>query len=235
VSQFRGRRHTGAIRSLVLHSPLVGPSTVTRLATALEAKGWTTTVPDLRDALDSPVGFASRAVERSDSVEVVIGHSGAGAVLPVVADRTAAVATIFIDAVVPEAGERFTPSKRFTELLDDVPTTDGLLAPWHHWWPAETMADLLPDETVREEVVAEIPRVPRSFYEHSFALPPTWWTRPTAFVQLSPAYDEDRTRAERLGWPVHRLDGQHLDLVVHPDLVADHVTELAAVIADTTA
>jgi hypothetical protein len=91
---------------------LVGPSTVTRLATALEARGWTTTVPDLRDALDSPARFASRAVERSDSVEVVIGHSGAGAVLPVVAERTAAVAMIFIDAVLPDASDRFTPSER---------------------------------------------------------------------------------------------------------------------------
>jgi hypothetical protein len=34
-----------------------------------------------------------------------------------------------------------------------------------------------------------------------------------------------------VGWPTHRLDGQHLDLVVHPDGVADHVTELFAVIA----
>jgi hypothetical protein len=214
---------------------LVGPSTVARLATALEAKGWTTTVPDLRDALDSPAEFASRAVERSDSVEVVIGHSGAGAVLPVVADRKGAAATIFIDAVVPDASARFTPSKQFTELLDDVPTTDGLLAPWHQWWPAETMADLLPDESVREQLVSEIPRVPRSFYDQSISLPPAWWTRPAAFLQLSPAYDEERTRAELLGWPAHQLDGRHLDLVVHPDLVADHVTELAAVIADPTA
>jgi hypothetical protein len=207
---------------------LVGPSTVSRLATALEARGWTTTVPDLRDALDSPTEFGLRAVERSGSVDVVIGHSGAGAVLPVVADRTAAGATIFIDAVVPNATDRFTPGERITDLLDRVPITDGLLAPWQHWWPAGTLARLLPDDAVREGVVAEIPRVPRAFFDQSISLPAAWWTRPAAFLQLSAAYDHDRTRAERLGWPIRRAEGQHLDLVVDPDLIADHVIALGA-------
>jgi hypothetical protein len=148
----------GYIEALLVHSPLVGPSTMAPLAAALEATGWTTTVPDLRDALDSPARYALRAAERSHSVDVVIGHSGAGTVLPAVADRAAAVATVFVDAIVPELCDVFTPSEWFIALLDDVPTADGLLAPWHQWWPEETLARLLPDESLRQQVVAEIPR-----------------------------------------------------------------------------
>lgn len=52
------------IRALIIHSPLVGPSTVAPLAAALEALDWTTKVPDLRTAIDSPNHFGQRAADR---------------------------------------------------------------------------------------------------------------------------------------------------------------------------
>ena len=45
-------------------------------------------------------------------------------------------------------------------------------------------------------VIDEIPRLPRSFYDEAITLPTGWWTRPAAFLQLSPAYDEERKAAE---------------------------------------
>ena len=212
-----------------MHSPLIGPSTVTPLATALASSGWTTTVPDLRDALDSPARFASRACDHGRAADVVLGHSGAGVVLPIVADHSAA-AMIFVDAVVPDADVVYRPSAQFLELLDTVPTTDGLLAPWHEWWPAGSIARLLPDDAERLRIIAEIPRVPRRFYEQPVSLPSNWWTRPAAYLQLSSAYDGDCKRADNLSWPTHRLDGQHLDLAVHPQEIAHHVSRLVAAI-----
>lgn len=200
------------------------------MAAALGTRGWSTTIPDLRSALQSPVQFCTRAIDESGPVDVVIGHSGAGVFLPIVADRTGATASIFIDAVVPDTDSEFQPSARFTEFLDGIPTADGLLAPWHEWWPTDSMSQLVPDESARRRIEAEIPSVPRSFYDEAVALPASWWTRPAAYLQLSPAYDDDRSRADKWGWPTHQLAGSHLDLVVHPDLVAEHVTELAALI-----
>ena len=75
------------IRALIIHSPLVGPSTVAPLAAALEALGWTTMVPDLRSAIQSPTQFSQRAARAADATDVVIGHSGAGAFLPAVLTR----------------------------------------------------------------------------------------------------------------------------------------------------
>jgi hypothetical protein len=201
------------------------------LAAALEAKGWSTTTPDLRDAVASPARFASRAVADGRRGDVVIGHSGAGAVLPVVADRAGAAATVFVDAVLPEAGDVHTTSSRFLEMLDRIPTSAGLLAPWHEWWPPDALAELVPDETLRRRIVEEIPRVPRSFYADAVPLPASWQIRPAAYLQLSPAYDEERIRAEGWSWPVGHLTGGHLDVAVDPDRVAGCIAALVAAVA----
>ncbi len=148
--------------------------------------------------------------------------------LPAIAADTAAPATVFIDAIVPDGADVFLPSGRFIELLDSLPVAEGLLPPWHEWWPAETLEQLLPDESLRRQVVTEIPRVPRSFYDEPVPLPEEWWTRPAAYLQLSPAYDDDRSRAERWGWPTRRLIGHHLDLVSRPDTIARIVTDLVS-------
>ncbi len=199
---------------------------MTALATALEALGWTTTTPDLRAANDSPQHFEQRSIAAAvAATDVVIGHSGAGAFIPAVAEATGA-ALVFVDAVVPPPGPHYRPSVQVLHLLDTLPVVDGLLPPWHEWWSAELLAELVPDERIRRTITAEIPRLPRSFYDEALPLSTRWWTRPAAYLQLSPAYDDDRVQAERWGWPISRLEGRHLDLCVHPDLVAEHVAEL---------
>jgi hypothetical protein len=214
------------IRALIIHSPLVGPSTVAPLAAALEALGWTTTVPDLRTAIQSPTEFAQRAAHTVDSADVVIGHSGAGAFLPAVADAMNAAITVFVDAVVPQPGSPFVTSAGLLQLLDTLPVVDGFLPPWHEWWPAGLMVELVPDPILRRRIVDEIPRVPRSFYDAAVPMPLQWWTLPAAYLQLSPGYDEDRCRAETWSWPTIKLTGRHLDLCVRPDLIAEHVSDL---------
>jgi hypothetical protein len=51
---------------------------------------------------------------------------------------------------------------------------------------------------------------------------------PSSYLQLSSAYDDDRRRAEQMGWPTARLNGHHLDLLTHPDIIADLVVDLTA-------
>jgi hypothetical protein len=196
------------------------------LASALERRGWTTTVPDLRADLRSPAAYLAAAVAGPRRVDVVLGHSGAGAFIPTTAQRTGAAVSVFIDAVVPGDTPVFTPSGRFLELVDGVPVEDGRLAPWHTWWPADVLAELVPDEALRTELTEDVPRVPRSFYDDPVPLPPRWWARPTAFLQLSDAYGDERRRAERWGWPTLRLNGHHLDLATRPDEIAEHLRRL---------
>jgi hypothetical protein len=192
----------------------------------MESRGWETTVPDLRTASDSPARFCQHAANSAEAADVVIGHSGAGAFLPAVVDATRAAVTVFVDAVVPSSGPFFTPSATLVTFLDSLPIVDGRLPPWHEWWPADLLAELVPDETLRRRITAEIPQLPRSFYDEAVPVPSQWWTRPTAYVQLSSAYDDERTRAELWRWPTSRLAGSHLDVCVRPDLVADQIIDL---------
>jgi hypothetical protein len=224
VSEFAAQN--GAIRALLIHSPLVGPSTMTPLAATLRQRGWATTVADLRPAATSPAQFALAATAVADSVDVVIGHSGAGAFLPPTAASLGGATAVYIDAVVPSATAKFNPSSELLQLLDSLPIVDGMLPPWHTWWPAEVLAELVPDARLRRRITAEIPRVPRSFYDEPVPLPPRWWRQAGVYVQLSPAYGDDCTRAGGWGWPTSQIDGRHLDLCVRPEVVADHIIEL---------
>jgi hypothetical protein len=214
------------VLALLVHSPLVGPSTLRPLAGQLEVLGWTTVVPDLRNAIGSPQEFAA-AVHIVEPAELVVGHSGAGAFLPMIAQETNARATVFIDAVLPHADGPHSPSNDFTALLDRLDVTDGLLPPWTDWWPPEVMARLVPDDELRLRLVDEIVRVPRSFYDTPIDVPRGWNTRPAAYLQLSPAYDDEAARASQWGWPIARLIGQHLDVTVRPDVVARRTHDLA--------
>jgi hypothetical protein len=200
------------------------------LALALDDRGWSALAPDLRDSLSSLPTFSEAASRAVNGIDVVVGHSGAGAALPVIAHRLNAAVMVFVDAVVPEAAPTFTPSAGFAAFVDQLPLLDGLLPPWHQWWPPEVLARLLPDEQVGAAVVAENPRLARAFYDEPVALPDLWWQRPAAFLELSPAYDEDRGRAEGWGWPTCHLEGQHLDLLTRPSVVADAVVRLTATV-----
>jgi hypothetical protein len=75
------------MRFLLVHSPVVGPATWRWVADALESRGHTAAVPDLVDAASTgdPAAFARAAAAATSGEEViVVGHSGAGSVLPVI-------------------------------------------------------------------------------------------------------------------------------------------------------
>lgn len=183
-------------------------------------------MPDARAATTSPERFRRSVAAGLAGVDVLVGHSGAGAFLPILATDAGARAVVFVDAIVPAPDGPFVVAPGLVELLDALPVVDGRLAPWHEWWPAAVLAAMVPDEAVRRELTAEIPRVPRSFYDEPVPTPVAWHARPAAFLRLSAAYDEEASRAEGWGWPVTRLDGQHLDVCTRPSLVAEHVHDL---------
>ena len=227
-------RQTAAVRMLLVHSPLVGPATMRPLAAVFGAAGVDAIAPDLRAALGMPrpqwqaiVDLAARAVH--GSVDVLIGHSGAGALLPLLADRLDTDVTVYVDAVVPGDDAHHVSTAGFLELLDRLPreADDPLLPRWDTWWGPDTMTRLVPDDTLRAGLVDEMPRLPRAFYDDPVPLPQGWTGRHRCcFLQLGPAYDDERARAVALGWPTDRIDGAHLDIAVRPTEVADRVRAL---------
>ncbi|MDY7099779.1 MAG: alpha/beta hydrolase [Actinomycetota bacterium] len=223
-------------RSVVLvHSPLVGPSTWRRVADELVARGASVAVPDLTAVASAPapmwpvyVEGAVAAARGLPGPVTVLGHSGAAVFLPIIADRLSIHAgpSVFVDALVPPAfGER-RPSDEFLATLDRV--ADGeLLRPWLDWWPADLVETvLLPDPGHRAEVAADLPRLPRRFYDEPVPMPPGWSGAPCAYLRLSEGYDDDHAEAASRGWPTAELDRTHLGIVTDPVGVVDAVGSL---------
>lgn len=188
----------------------------------LGARGRNVSCPDLRPALDAPEqergrAFIAEAVRAAVGDQlIVIGHSGAGVFMPSIAEALAdrAATTVFVDAAVPPASGQHELSAPFAEFID-TQTTGGLLAPWLDWWP-EAVDRMLPDAALRESVAADMPQVPRSFYDEVVAMPELWSNRSNCYLQLSPAYRADREDAEAFGWPTATLDGTHLSIATDP-------------------
>lgn len=209
---------------LLIHSPLLGPSSWAEVATLARRHGRNTAVPDLTGvaATEPPRWsvFVDAAVEAADSLDTpvtIVGHSGAGVILPTIAhslgDRCGC--TIFVDAVVPPpTGAHRTPP-RLKEMLDQH-TVDGILRPWLEWWADDVVRELVPDADVRDRLRSDMPRLARSFYDEDVPVPDGWSARANAYLRLSVAYAEDRREAVDRDWPTMSIDADHLSILTRP-------------------
>jgi pimeloyl-ACP methyl ester carboxylesterase len=246
-----GARHTqpvpGAERDSVfvlVHSPLLGPTSWSLVASALEARDREVLVPPLRGSGDPPPPRWPRAVEsvrtaatRIASPIVLVGHSGAGPLLPSIADDLSAevAALVFVDASVPPAsGAAPLVPPGFLDQLRAI-SADGVLPRWSSWFGEDTMRELVPEAAVREALEQEMPRLPLAFFEEGVPVPARWADRPCAFLLLTEAYGESAADARGRGWPVSEIpDVQHLAPVTDPIAVTDALLQLEAELANRT-
>lgn len=222
-------------RFLLLHSPLVGPRTVSPLAEALERLGHRAAAPDLRSAISADglsttalKAIVVQAIARLQSQESLIlaVHSGAGAYLPLLTPRLDVAGQVLIDAVVPPANGTFRPSSDFRSELDRLVEADGRLPPWPQWWSAEVFAQVVPDPDLRAAIGGECPRLPISFYDKTIEVPSNWARPWVGYLRLSEAYEAQASTAAARGWPIHRRAGGHLDIATRPDEVALDLSDL---------
>jgi hypothetical protein len=217
---------------VLVHSPFVGPGSLRPLAARLTADGIATDVPDLRAAVTEPpvldrlaAAFAA-ALSTVDDPLVLVGHSGAGPLLPAFAATQPHVeALLFLDAELPTPGRSWyesAPAEIAAQLLANA---DGpRLAPWHRWFDAAAMAELVPDERLRADLAAEEPAVATAFLTERRA--ELDWPGPAGYLQLSDGYADAASAAERRGWPVRQLHADHLAAATAPDRVADALRSL---------
>jgi pimeloyl-ACP methyl ester carboxylesterase len=219
---------------VLLHSPLVGPTTWRWVAGALSATGHDVTVPDLRTAAlvgdpEAVITAAAAAVHAAWSAPVLVGHSGAGSILPSVAERLGGNRRrlVFVDAGLPPCEGRVTLGGPFLDSLRTL-ADDGVLPKWSTWWGEGVMQLLVPAAERRAALEAEMAEVPLAFFESSLDMPTRWCESPGSFVLLSESYRGDAERARALGWPTVERLGGHLDIVNDPDEIARTILELAS-------
>jgi hypothetical protein len=226
---------------VLVHSPSVGPRTWRDVADELHRAGIVAVVPDLRRVTElgppywpTVVRAVVEAIGELPSGAtgplVLVPHSNAGLFVPatVVASPRPIAGVVFVDAALPQTGQARCPvaPPQMLDRLRSMADEDGYLPRWTDWWDVEDVAALLPDPAVREEVVADQPRLPLAYFEQDVPVPATWPLVPCAYLQLSQAYEAEAHEARRAGWPVDVAPGEHLNQVVAPKEVTRAVLAL---------
>jgi hypothetical protein len=219
---------------LLVHSPLVGAATWEPVAARLAAHGYQVGIPDLTGTVAAGPPYCSRQAEviaRSAAGQpaILIGHSGAGPLLPAAGANIAGVrGYVFADAGLPIPGQSWmdTAPPDLAARLREMADAQGWLPPWPQWWGEEAMAELIPDPDARQRFAADCSRLPLAMFEEVQPAAPQWPGAPAAYLLLSEAYEDQAARARELGWPVTQLASHHLAPLTDPGLVAESLREL---------
>jgi hypothetical protein len=233
---------------VLVHSPLVGPLTWEPVAERLRRAGRVVVVPSLAGVIDGGPPYCRRLARRvADEVAgacagsrvMLAGHSGAGGLLPAIAEAIAGrgedgtapgkdgmepgtvCGAIFVDAILPHPGQTWfeTAPASLGEHLIGL-ARGGRLPRWNEWFPAEALAALLPEAGLREQFVAELPELPLAYLHETAPQVACWPPAQSAYLRLSEPYDEFADEADRLGWTVRREDSDHLAMLTQPDRMA---------------
>jgi len=169
---------------------------------------------------------------------VLVGHSGAGLLLPVIADslNVQVAALVFVDSFLPpSAGSLALGPPAFMDQLRAL-ATDGVLAPWSSWFGEHAVRELVPDERLRAALEAEMPRLPLSYFQASVPMPDRWTRRRCAYLLLSAdPYAHSAGQARALGWPVREMHGaHHLAIATDPIPVTEALLDLERSLEQST-
>jgi hypothetical protein len=222
---------------VLIHSPLVGPTTWLPVADERVRRRREAVVPSLFGvaAAAAPqwrhIPEAVRAATAETAAPVVlVGHSGAGLLLPAIAGAPTVdvAALVFVDSFLPPASGSLplAPASLMSQLR--ALASDGVLPPWSRWFGEDAMRELVPEERLRATLEKEMPRLPLSYFEASVPSPGGWSARPCAYLLFSgEPYAQSAAQARDQGWAVAELAGVgHLAMASDPIAVTDTLLDL---------
>jgi pimeloyl-ACP methyl ester carboxylesterase len=231
---------------VLIHSPLVGPFTWSMIADELQQRQVETLVPALVDEGNREAPYWQQHVDAvvsaldalpTNLAPVLVGHSGAGALLPAIGNATyrPIAAYLFVDAGIPLNGlsrldVMATEDPEFAQSLRDVLAAGGAFPTWTE----EDLASVLPNPLIRRQLVAEVRPRSLDFFTEPIPVPSSWPDSPCAYLQFSPAYDAPAKKAREAGWPCLELNAGHFHMLVDPPSVATAIVELTATLTANT-
>ncbi len=223
---------------VLVHSPLVGPFTWSLVAQHLQASGFDVLVPTLTDSGETPPPYWQQhaaSVQRAlvslpeERPLVLVGHSGAGPLLPVIAQvaQHPVKAYLFVDAGLPHPGQ-----SQLDEMEASVPAfaqeLRQLLASGERFphWSDEDLREDLPDGRARQQMLAELQPRPLSFFEEVVPDVPGWPDAPGGYLLFTEGYRHFLEQAQGAGWPSRTFQAGHFHMLVDPAAVAAALVEL---------
>lgn len=189
--------------------------------------GFHSVVPELARTDD---GHGPHFVQHSESAAAVlrqirdefilVGHSGAGPLLPQIARLTGrrALAYIFVDAGLPDPSRPRKGVGSFATHVDEL-LLEGRRYPE---WTDRDLVDFIPDKAQRQTILSEVRPQGAVFWNEVVPSDDSWPDAPCGFLRFgsNPSYGDAVDEALRRGWPVKVLPGGHFHLVVDPVAVA---------------
>jgi hypothetical protein len=224
---------------VLAHSPVTGPAAWGGLPVALGDRRVHTVVLDVTDD-DAPpyaVTYVARAATQLRAARpedaVLAGHSGAGYLLPPLAAAARAAGRrvrgyVFVDAGLPPVRE----ATRLTLMHAEDPAfaadleeelRSGARFPT---WTSEELRDLVPDQRVRDDLVASLRPRGLDFFTEPLPVTADWPDAPCGYLPHSASYDSAARSARSRGWPVVDRDLGHFAACADPERVADDLVAL---------
>ena len=218
---------------VLVHSPLVGGLTWILVAREMEQRGLDVIVPLLLDTPGSKVPLWKQHTEsvqrmlahipESQSITLV-GHSGAGPLLPATRQSipNSVDAYVFVDASLP----RDSASRLDLMKAEDPDWAEGFqqhLERGGHYpdWSADDLREVIPDESLRRQTVAEMRPRGLSFFSEPIPVFQGWPDAPCVFILFSAPDQKAAARAKEEGWPVYEMEAGHFHMLVDKTAVTD--------------
>ena len=223
---------------LLIHSPLVGLFTWSLVAQQLQTDDYDVLIPALTDSGETPPPYWQQyATSMQQSLAsipperplVLVGHSGAGPQLPVLAQATGhpVAACIFVDAGLPHPGK-----SQLEEMEANAPefaqALRQLLASGERFpnWKNEDLLDELPDEHDRQQMLAEMQPRSLDYFEEVLPDVPGLPEASCGYLLFSEGYHPYLKQAQRAGWLNKTIPAGHFHMLVDPASVASALVEL---------
>ena len=211
---------------VLIHSPLVGPLTWRLVQRELVNQSGEVVCPALKDRGDDERPFWKQHAESlaqglarlpPDRRVILVAHSGAGPLLPVMAQAAAlpVAGYVFVDAGIP----RPQASRLDLMRLQDQPWTEAfyqalLQGDRYPTWREEDLRSVIPDADLRQQVIAEVNPRALPFFAEPIPVFAGWPDAPCAYIKFSSSYDWDYREARRAGWYAREVSGGHFHMLV---------------------
>ena len=220
---------------MLIHSPLVAGLTWRLVSDQMRQHALNVVVPILVDLPESEEPLWKQHAESvsqtlvhipKDNAVTLVAHSGAGPLLPAIRQNlpNPVSAYVFVDAGIPRDG-----STRLDLMKSEDPEWakqfQAELERGERFpnWSPEDLRDVIPDESLRKQMVAEIRPRRLSFFMEPIPVFSGWPDAPCVYIRFSAPYEKPAAQARQAGWPTYELEAGHFHMLVDPATVTEMI------------